>query len=141
MKAFTFIEVMLVTSLTVIVGGAIIWFSSNFYFEREMLFTKGLLQEKLNQAQLYALAGKNDTAWGVAYRGSTIILFSGDTYETRAAQWDESWVLTKGISLSGFDQIVFQRNTGTTHATNFTLRGPSQTLSASLNREGTLEYE
>lgn len=140
MRAFTLLEVLLVTSLVIILGVATTWVSLQFFIERQMRLTVNVIQSELSQAHLYALSGKADSAWGVTQQGSNLILFAGNSYDDRAASLDEVWPLPRGTELSGFGERVFQKTQGTTDSKSFVIQTFHRSLSGSLNQEGVVQW-
>lgn len=140
MRGFTFIEVILVVSLAMIVGATAAWFSLHFLSERQTILSADMLQASLEQAHLYALSGKADTAWGITQQGSTLVLFAGNAYAERSPEWDEVWDLPQGVTVSGLGEIMFEKITGATVAKSFRIEGPTQTLSGTMNQEGMVQW-
>lgn len=140
MRAFTFIEVILVISLVVIIGVSTTWFSLHFLSDRQMILATDILEARLNQAHLYALAGKADTAWGITQQGTSLVLFAGHSYVDRSPQWDEVWDLPRGTTFSGMNEVIFEKTTGLTEDKSFVLHGATQMISGSVNQEGTIQW-
>lgn len=140
-RGFTFIEVILVLAIIMVVGVSSVVFSNNFLIGESLEGTFEVLRSDIRKAQLYSMNGRNGSVWGVALRDGRLVLFIGTGYEYRDSAFDEIFVLPRGVTLSGFDEAVFARESGQLGASvnGIRLQTPGQTLSFSLTREGVLQ--
>ncbi len=63
--------------------------------------------EGVRHAQANAQAGKDGSAWGVAFLADTIIVFKGAQYAERDAARDQVVALPPGVSVTGVSEIGF----------------------------------
>lgn len=136
MRAFTFIEVILVVAIILLVGVVSFWFTTNFFFEQQTVLAAQVTRAALGRANMYALSGKADSNWGVTQVGNDLILFAGSTYAGRDATLDETIPLSGTITLVGLGEIIFTRPTGITIPVTFQVTGSNSTINLSIDSEG-----
>ncbi len=142
-KGFTFIELLIVISLLLIISVPAGIFSFNFMSQMAVKDATEDLAGSLREAQSLALAGKENTAWGVHYDNNNhkFILFRGDNFSTRDTAFDAALEINHNITVAGFSETIFAEDSGR----------PSQAFSGArifwgnsrieltLNAEGVLE--
>ena len=138
MRAFTFLEVVIVIAIVLLVGVTAVWFTTNFFFERQTVLASQVIRSGIVRAGTYAMNGKADRDWGVTVTGGNVIVFAGSTYATRNTAYDEIAPLPGNVTVNDLGEIIFVRPTGTTAARTFTVTGNNRTLTFSLTREGAL---
>lgn len=139
LKGFTFIEVILVTSIILIVAVYTSWLSVRFLVDRRVTTSVQVLRESLGRASLYALTGKSGTDWGVVQVGSSIVIFSGTTFANRYQSQDETILVPAGITISGLGQVIFEASTGVTTARTINIEGAGFVTSLILSGEGAVQ--
>jgi type II secretory pathway pseudopilin PulG len=111
-SGLTLIEVVLVTSviviLSVVSGG---WYS-RFLTQSAVSNTADQIAGSLRKASAYATSGKQNSNWGVSYDNSQIVFYKGSTYPTRDASFTDVFTVNQNISVSGLTDINFARSTG-----------------------------
>lgn len=117
MTGFSLIELLLVIALLGIVGVAAFPLGTNLYRMQVLQDTRDSLVTTLRQAQVYAMAQKNDASHGVKFLGNSYVLFEGDSYDTRNESNDFAINVASNIALSGLDEVVFAQFTGLPSAT------------------------
>lgn len=138
MRAFTFVEVVLTVAIVLIVSLPTAWFSINFFFERQVVLTSQLIRSNLVQANIYALNGRANSDWGVTLSSNTVSIFAGTTYDERDRSYDESFTLPRTVNVTGLEQIIFTRATGTATPAVIEIRGHNRIVRLSVNSEGTV---
>ncbi|MDR3402814.1 MAG: prepilin-type N-terminal cleavage/methylation domain-containing protein, partial [Chthoniobacter sp.] len=111
-KGFTLIEVLLVISLISMLGVFASMFYSGFYLKSAASTASSQLAAELHKAQVYSMASKWGSGWGVAYTGGNIVLYAGNSYASRNAVMDESYSVPSSISIANFTEVDFARVTG-----------------------------
>ncbi len=112
LSGFTYIEVILTIALMIFVGIMASPFYGDFLLGQEAATTATELREVLAQARFYSMMGKGDDTWGVALQGNELVLFRGATYETRDPAFDEEYVFSEAVRVTGLDEITFAEATG-----------------------------
>ena len=140
-SGFTFIEIILVLAIVMVVGVTSAALSNTFLVQESLETAFEMLRADMCKAQLYAMSGKNASIWGVALRDGDLVVFRGTGYDYRDDTFDERIALPRGVILSGFDEAVFERESGrlTEPMTGLSLDGAGSSISFSVNREGSLE--
>lgn len=140
-SGFTFIEIILVLAIIMVVGVTSAALS-NAFFVRESLETAfEMLRSDMRKAQLYTMSGKNASMWGVALRDGDLVVFRGSGYDYRDDTYDERIALPRGVTLSGFDEAVFEQESGRLAGPleGLSLNGVGSSINFSVSREGAME--
>lgn len=138
MRAFTFLEVIIVITIVLVVGVVSSWFTTSFFFEQQTVLASQLVRASLVRASTYAMNGKAYSDWGVAFSAQEAVIFAGSTYVDRDATQDEVVSLPDGVTVEGQDEIVFARSTGITIPVTVDITGYNRTISLSVSREGAI---
>lgn len=138
MRAFTFLEVVIVIAIALLVGVTAVWFTTNFFFEQQTVATAQMVRSNIVRAGTYALNGRANTDWGVTVTGGNLVIFAGTTYATRNTAYDEITPLPGNVTVSGMGEVIFTKPSGTTDPRSFTVIGNNRTITFSLTREGAL---
>ncbi|MEK7067868.1 MAG: prepilin-type N-terminal cleavage/methylation domain-containing protein [Patescibacteria group bacterium] len=137
-KGFTLIELILVVALISIITAMSAVFYSRFLTQNAVLNTVDQLAGQLHKAQIYAMAGKQNSNWGVNYGSQIITLYSGNSYDTRTAAFDEKFTVNSNISVSGLTDLNYARVTGLPipTETTMTISGNNNTKTITVNSYG-----
>ena len=109
MKGFTLIEIILTTSILLVMAGIASPFFSNQVSGNNLEVISQELISSLRKAQNYSFNGNNNTDWGVCLFNSNIRLFQG-TCATPTIKEDYS--IPGQITVSGLNTITFSRLNG-----------------------------
>lgn len=112
-SGFTYIEVILMVALMIAIGILASPFYGNFLTGQEVDNASEALKGSIAKARLYSMMGKEAGSWGVALDGNRIVLFVGDFYGARNQEFDEVYIIHDRVTISGLNEIVFERRTGT----------------------------
>ena len=140
-SGFTFIEIILVLAIVMVVGVTSAALSNTFLVQESLETAFEMLRADMRKAQLYAMSGKNASIWGVALRDGDLVVFRGTGYDYRDDTFDERIALPRGVTLSGFDEAVFERESGrlSVPIAEISLEGAGSSIVFSVNHEGALE--
>jgi prepilin-type N-terminal cleavage/methylation domain-containing protein len=131
-SGFTFIELITVVAIVLILGVMTSIFYVNFFNQNAVLNTTDQLVGQLRKAQIYAMAGKNNSNWGVKVGSNKITLFSS----TNSAL-DETFSVNPNITFGAFTQIVFTKTTGLPDATqSITISNGTNSKTVTVNAQG-----
>lgn len=136
-RAFTLIELLLVVSIIAVITGFSVSYYSRFVTENAVKNTVDQLAGDLRKAQIYAMTGKKNSNWGVAYGSFALTLYQGSAYSTRNSALDEIFNVNSNISVAGFTDINFARVTGLPNVTaTITVSGNNNTKTITVNTQG-----
>lgn len=141
-RGFTLIEVLLVIAIVLVVGFFSAAFPIDFMSRMSVRDAQSGISAVLRKAQMYALSGREKSAWGAHYDSgtATVVLFSGSSYSNRNNDLDEIIEINENIFVSDFDDVIFQSPGGVPDgARTITLSRDTETAHVSLNAEGALE--
>lgn len=136
-KGFTFIELLLVISITLIIGSYSAVFFSRFISQNAVSNTQDQLTNQLRKAQLYAMMSKQNSNWGVNFSSNTITLYQGNSFATRNTAFDEVFTVNNSVTVSGLSDTNFARMTGIPNTTSsVTVSGTGGSKTITVNSQG-----
>jgi len=109
---FTLIELMIVVALIIMFSALVLPMSFNFFQEATLKDQVRNIENSLRKAQAMAITGQEDSSAGVKITQSECIIFEGESYDNRREKADTIIPFPVSLSLSGADEIVFQKSTG-----------------------------
>jgi len=101
-----------VIALMFIVGVFVAPIGVSFYHTQLLNEVSDGLVSALRQAQSFALTGKSVSAYGVRVQDNRFVMFIGDSYNSRIIEEDTVGPAVPSVSISGPEEIVFERFTG-----------------------------
>lgn len=140
-KAFTLLEVLLTVSILVLSAGVMspIYFSAKN--KEDLSSSVDMVVASLRRAQTLSIGGQHDTSWGVKILNGNIIIFSGNDFLSRNSALDEKILTNKNIIISGSNEFVFDKITGSTSDFgNVILSLKSNSNTISVNKKGIVSY-
>ena len=117
-KGFTLIEIMVAIAILVLIFGLGGNMGLNFYRQYLREQSKSDLTTILKKARSRAMADINQSNHGVYVGENQNILFQGNSYSSRATEYDQAFDKASGISISGLGEIVFERFRGSASASS-----------------------
>ncbi len=137
MKGFTLAEMLLVVTIIVILSLIGTPLFSRLIMQTSVTRTAEQIVATMRKAQSYAMSDKQNSNWGVTYTGGNMVLFSGTTYATRTAAFDETTALNPNIAITGFTETVFLKPTGNVAApVTINLTEPERSETITVNTQG-----
>lgn len=142
-SGFTFIELILVIFF---IGFLAAWVApayGRFQNFNNLELASMELAQALRRAQVLAQASSYDSNWGVYIDTGQITLFRGNSYLSRNAIFDEKYFIADIISISGLQEIVFNKFSGqpqNTGAINLTIND-NINKTVTINGKGMLNYQ
>lgn len=114
-KAFTIVEILLVVGLFAFLAAVSLPVYSGFIDRSNLSSSVNITQAAIIRARKYAQTQRNNSNWGVYYQTGQIIVFAGNSYETRDATLDEVTNIpdTIGLTVDSDREVVFEQITGT----------------------------
>jgi type II secretory pathway pseudopilin PulG len=122
-SGLTLIELLLSIGIIWALAGLSAPFLSTFLGSERVDITTDKVIRTLRKAQSYALAGKENSTWGVHYETGNLVLFKGSSYLGRDSSFDEEFSTPRAITISGLNDIHFNKLWG----------NPSQTISVTVS--------
>jgi len=111
-KGLTLIELMIVVALIVMFSVLALPMGFNFFQESTLKDQARNIENSLRKAQALAITGRGDSNVGVKIEQNECIIFEGELYNNRRVASDIDVPFSVTISVSGADEIVFQKSTG-----------------------------
>ncbi len=112
MRGFTLIELSLVVAMIGILTGLSIPVLKAFTNNNNISSATSLIINELEHAKLLSQAEENDDQWGLKIEDNTVTVFKGGSYVARDSSFDHVADLPSNITISGDQEIVFDKFTG-----------------------------
>lgn len=147
-NGFTLVEIIIVMAILVFVSG-IVWVSFRGYNRGQVLEGSAqVIVSILNDARARTVNGRDAEEYGVHIESGSVTLFVGDTYSVNTPSNEvallDPQTTIADISLSGGDDVVFEKLTGAT-SNSGTLRieltnDATQQLTVTVQSTGLVSY-
>ncbi len=112
LTGFTLVELMIVVALIIMFSALVLPMGFSFFQEATLKDQVRNIENSLRKAQAMAMTGQGDSNVGVKITQSECIIFEGESYEKRREEADTIIPFPVTLSISGADEIVFQKSTG-----------------------------
>lgn len=133
---FTFIELILVVAMVLVIGTMGTSLTARFMTQNAVANAQDQLIGDLRKAQMNAMAGKQNSNWGVHYASNTITLYKGNSIGEDTA-FNETFSVPGGVVIAGFTDINFTRVTGIPSSTpTITISGSGTEKTVTVNGQG-----
>lgn len=140
-KAFTLLELLLSISIIVILAGFSLPIYKNLLMKNDLDIAVNIVNASLHRAQILAQSVDSDTTWGLKAQNTSIVIFKGINYASRDAAFDEIFDTSSTISISGLNEIVFTKLSGSPVSTGtINLSTVSDSRTVSINEKGIVDY-
>jgi prepilin-type N-terminal cleavage/methylation domain-containing protein len=138
-KGFTLVEVVVAFAIVVFVAAIGIPLGINSYRHYILTSETRNLLSLFRRAQALAMANAEGGSFGIKLQNDRFTLFRGSNFENRNAIFDEDYLRSKSVTVTGFDEIVFSPLSGSPQVTStvFLSNGP-RTMEISINSHGTI---
>ncbi len=140
-RGFTLIELILVIALVLTIGVLSNIFYGRFLLRNAVSDTTDRVVGGLREAQWYSVMGRDGGRWGVKTVDDSVVVFQGDSYASRDVSLDRVLTANAHVSLSGTDEIVFARMTGSSlsGSASILVSGGGSTQTISISEQGVIE--
>ncbi len=119
----TLVELILVIGLIAAVVFIYLPYLRSFQQANDLNVAVETVKQGVSRAQARALAGEEDSGWGVKIENGKATIFKGSGFAGRDASFDEVYRLP-GLAVLGQSEIVFEKLTGKL------LAGPGQSAAS-----------
>lgn len=139
----TVIELILSLGIILILFAVSVPLLRSFLLRNDLDVVQNTVVQDTYRAINLATSGERDSNWGVKITTGQITVFSGNSYATRNINYDETYSLASGVTISGQSEYVFSKfsgipiNTGTTTLTN----QANETRSFTVSSKGAIEEQ
>ncbi len=141
-KGFSLLEIILATGIIILITGISIPIYQSYQVRNDIDLAVFSIVEGLYRAQALSRANRGDSTWGVYATTSKVIVFKGSDFNSRDINFDEENNISDTISISGINEIVFDKLTGYPKTTGTIILTTinNSTSSISINSKGMIEY-
>ena len=142
-QGITLIEILLVILPIIFLALLIFPIGISFYKNQQLqAHTQGILQT-LRRAQLKAMGAEQDSTFGVYITNGNYILFKGNSYASRDAQYDEIFDLPQIIIVQDAPkEIIFSKFEGKPNiATDITMMSNGESERININGLGRMSLQ
>lgn len=140
-RGFTLIEMILVISILGIFSTMSLSFNSKYRNNSYLKIVTYDIVEALRYAQSNSQSMKEDSSWGVKISSNDLVIFKGNSYNSRDQNFDKVLDFPNGFTISGNDEVVFEKVTGiTTDTGTTTITNSEGANNIYINERGTLTY-
>ncbi|MBT4277760.1 prepilin-type N-terminal cleavage/methylation domain-containing protein [Candidatus Falkowbacteria bacterium] len=141
-KGFTLLEILLVVAIIVIIAGFSMPVLQSFQNRNDLDIATNIFVQSLRRSQVLSRSAEEDSSWGTYIQAGNITIFQGSTYAGRDSDFDEVFEISSSINLSGDQEIIFGKVTGTISSSKSTiltsLNNDSRTID--INVKGMISY-
>jgi len=142
MRAFTFIELILVISIIVILLTLTIPLGIRFYFNQQLNVTSEEIVQVLRRAQFKSMS-QSEYSFGVYFgsgQSGQYVLFRGSSYGNHDDE--EVFNVSESVFFSGLSEIVFSKLEGTPSSIgDIILTSDNNVRTININEQGRVNYE
>lgn len=138
----TLIELLISIGVIWALAGISAPFLSTFLGGEHVDITTDKVVRTLRKAQGYALAGKENSVWGVHYESGYLVLFKGNNYLGRDSSFDEEFTIPRAITITGLGDIYFNQLWGEPSGTpSITVFTPRDSETITINSGGLIDVQ
>ncbi len=140
--AFSLIEILLVLATIGILAVVAIPLSRYFQVKNNLDIAVNTFVQTMRRSQTLSQNVDGDITWGVYIQNNSITLFKGGSYAGRDENFDENFGISPNITISGNQEIVFNKFSGesqTTGTTTLTTLN-NESRDVVINNKGIIEY-
>lgn len=140
-KGFTLIELLVTISVfAILVALSVVTFTGVFD-TNEISTEREIVIALLRKARSSAVNNLGTSDHGLYIASASYVLFEGTSYATRDTNEDETYERAEFVTITGADEIIFARLTGSTTSTSFSLSAYETSTTVLINNEGTISWQ
>ena len=143
MKGFTLVEILLVVGIIGILTVLFVPMGLDFYRTQQLDISSEALAQSIRRVQLKSMSAELDSKFGIYITNDNYILFKGDSYLERDAQYDETFDLPDIVTLAGSPrEIIFSKFEGRpSFVGSIVLNSGGASRTIIINKFGTVNLE
>ena len=135
------IEILVVIGILTVVFGFVLGTGFNFYSGQALISERDSMVSVLRTARSQALNNTDESNHGIYIGADQYILFEGGSYAARNQDFDSNFPRSKGLTISGLTEIVFNSPQGDSTASGtITISNSLGTAKITLNNEGGIDW-
>lgn len=140
-RGFSLLEAILSIAIIAILAGIAVPIYRSFLYRDDMEVMTNNIVRSLRRAQFLAQGSVEDSIWGVYLENNNVTIFKGDSYLTRDINFDEEFPLENSVSLSGLNEIKFDKFTGIPqNYGQIILNTANENKNITINEKGMVSY-
>ena len=141
-SGFTLLEILLVIVLIGLLAALSTPIYNNYKLKNDLTVAVNVTAQSLYRAQILSQAVDGDSSWGVNILTGNIVIYKGTSYATRDINFDEQYEISPQISISGQNDIVFNKFSGLPQTTgDIILTGVNNEVrTININSQGMVQY-
>lgn len=140
-SGFTIIELLMVVVIMLTVGAVMVPVAVDFQQRNDLDVSQTTFAQGVRRAQQLSMSGEGDSQWGVIAVSGKITVFKGNTHSSRDINFDEDYVISTTITLSGQLEYDFAKITGfPTQTGTATLVNGNYQKQVGVNAKGIVNY-
>ncbi len=141
-RGFSLAELVIVIGIIILILGTSVFSYNSFRSYNNLEIASATVVESIRYAQNNARQVNGDSMWGVKINATEVVIFKGENYESRNLNNDKVLVLPPGITVGSFNEIVFEKVSGSTGTTGLiNISNNNDELGLNVNSWGTIIYE
>ncbi len=134
-------ELVLVIAIITAIAGITIPVNQRLHIKNALDMMVITLSQTIRNAQLLSREGAGDAGWSVKITSGNIVLYKGDNYGARDANFDQVTNFPTTIVTTGLDELHFTKYAGNPHTSgtiNLQIKPYEQNIT--INEKGTVSY-
>jgi prepilin-type N-terminal cleavage/methylation domain-containing protein len=141
-NGFTLLEVLLSVALITILGGISLAAYYSLFSRNDLDVAKNQIAQSLGRASFLSSASVGDTTWGVKVLPGNVVIFKGESYASRDANYDEIYSISSSVTPSGLLEIIFYKMTGFPGSVGAIILTSTngETRTITINSKGSVSY-
>ena len=146
---FTLVEILLVVGIFAAFVFVSLPLIGGIIYQSDLESASLVIVSTMRQAENSARNGLEDSVWGVKISYPQVIMFKGNTFDTRDSSRDMSYTLSSNLTLSGLSEIRYSKMNAIPYASDNTVitngnivisNLNSKTVTININAKGRLSY-
>lgn len=140
-RGFTLIEILAVTAIFAVLAAATLPFTARSYKHYvKTVETKNIISV-LRRAETMAMANAFESNFGVKFSTNSVILFKGASYAARDTAYDETYPVSKAVTVTAPSEIVFEKVSGRPATSiSISVSNNNSNQMITVGKEGTIDW-
>ena len=141
-SGYTLLEILLTIAVVGILAGLAIPVYQSFEVKNDLDLATHTIVQEVRRAQALSEASDGDSSWGAKIQNNDVTVFRGSSYAARDPQFDEVFSFFGTLTVSGLQEIVFEKFTGTPQSIGTTtlVSVTNESTAIVINSKGVVSY-